>query len=332
MKIDIFNHILPPALLDELEGLLPAPVLERFKTIPTLHDIDARLRLLDEFGDYQQVLSLSQPPLDEIAGPDRTPALARAANDGMAAICRRHPDRFPAFIASLPMNNPDAAVIEINRAVGELGALGVQIHSNVAGKALDGEEFYPIFERMHQLGKPVWLHPARPMTHPDYLSEDFSMYEIWWGFGWAYETSAAMARFVFSGMFDRLPGLNIIAHHWGAYIPHAEGRFAHWEVRKSQSPDHSYGPLKDSLERPALDYFKEFWVDTAMFGAGPASQAGLEFFGADQSLFATDCPYGSEGARTFIRDTITVMNGLRCSDEEREMMYAGNARRLLGLD
>jgi len=331
MKIDIFNHIFPPALLEHLEGFLPAPVTARFRTIKTLYDIEARLRLLDEFGDYQQVLSLSQPPLDEIAGPDQTPVLARVANDGMADICRAHPDRFPAFIASLPMNNPDAAVAEVDRAVGELGALGVQIHSNVAGKALDGEEFFPIFERLQRLGKPVWLHPARPMSHPDYLSEDFSMYEIWWGLGWAYETSAAMARFVFSGMFDRLPGLNIIAHHWGAYIPHAEGRLPHWELRKSQSEDHSYGPLKDALKRPALDYFKEFWVDTAMFGAGPASQAGLDFFGAERSLFASDCPFDREGGRIFMRDTIKVIDGLRCTDEEREAMYAGNARRLLGL-
>ena len=209
--------------------------------------------------------------------------------------------------------------------------MGVQIHSNVEKRALDEPEFFPIFERMQRLDKPIWLHPARAISHPDYLAEDHSKYDIWWGLGWAYETSAAMARLVFSGMFDRLPGLTVIAHHWGAYIPHAEGRLPHWELRASQSDDRSYGPLKDALKGPALDYFKMFYADTAMFGARAASAAGLEFFGADRSLFASDCPFDREGGRIFIRDTIGVIDSLRCSAAERDKIYRGNAQRLLGL-
>ncbi len=192
MKLDIFNHIFPPPFFARLEELLPSGPIKRWKTIPTLYDIDARLRMLDEFGDYQQILSLSQPPLDAIAGPDQTPALARLANDGMAELCRAHGDRFPSFIASPPMNNAGAAVAEIERAIAELGACGVQIHSNVDGKALDAPEYYPVFERIAELGRPAFLHPARPMSHADYLAEDVSKFEIFWGIGWAYETSAAM--------------------------------------------------------------------------------------------------------------------------------------------
>jgi aminocarboxymuconate-semialdehyde decarboxylase len=331
MKIDVFNHVLPPPLLERLATIMPGPPVQRWRTIKTLYDVEARVRMLDEFGDYRQVLSLGQPPLDEVAGPDQTPDLARIGNDGMAAMCRARPDRFPGFIASLPMNNPDAAVKEIDRAVRDLGALGVQVHTNVGGKALDQPEFFPVFDRMRQLGKPIWLHPGRPMNHPDYLAEDYSMYEIWWGLGWAYETSAAMARLVFSGMLDKLPGIKIIAHHWGAYIPHAEGRIPHWEGRSSQSTEHVYGPLKEKLKRPAMQYFKEFYGDTAMFGARAASQAGLEFFGAGHSVFATDCPYDREGGRLFIRDTIQVLNSLRCTAAEREQIYRGNAEALLGL-
>lgn len=332
MKIDVFNHIFPPAFFARLEEHLPKGPIERWKTIETLYDVDARLRMMDRFDDYRQVLSLSQPPLDAAAGPDRTPALARLANDGMAEIRDAHPDRFPGFIASPPMNNPEEAVREVERAVVELGALGVQIHSNVGGKPLDAPEFFPVFERIAQLGKPVWLHPARPQSHPDYLSEDASMYEIFWGLGWAYETSAAMARIVFSGMFDRLPDLKIIAHHWGAYIPHAEGRITwHWGPRRSQDATHKYGPLQDNLKRPVIDYFKMFHADTAMFGAGPASQAGLDFFGADKSLFASDCPFDLEGGAKLIGDTIAVVDSLQCTDADRELIYRGNARKLLGL-
>ncbi len=332
MKLDIFNHIFPAPFFARLDELLPNGPIERWKTIRTLVDVDERLRMLDEFGDYRQILSLSQPPLDVLAGPEETPALARLANDGLAALCRAHPDRFPSFIASPPMNNPDAAVAEIERAVRELGACGVQIHSNVDGKALDAPELLPVFARIAELGRPVFLHPARPMEHADYRAEDVSKFEIFWGLGWAYETSAAMARIVFSGLFDKLPDLTIIAHHWGAYIPHAEGRIAkHWGPRASQSADHAYGPLQDELKRPVIDYFKMFHVDTAMFGAVAASQAGLDFFGAGRSMFASDCPFDAEGGRIFMRDTIAVIDGLRCSDEDRAAIYSSNAEALLGL-
>lgn len=331
MKIDIFNHVMPVPFFEELEKFAGAGAVRRWKTIETLWNVDTRIRLVEEFGDYQQILSLSQPPIDEIAGPEESPLLARLANDGMAEWCRTHPNRFPSFIASLPMNNPDAAVKEIDRAVVDLNACGIQLHSNVANKPLDRPEFFPVFEKMAQIGKPVWLHPARPPSHADYLSEDQSMYEIFWGLGWAYETSAAMARIVFSGMFDKLPDLKIIAHHWGAYIPHAEGRISpHWEERSSQVDENPYGPLKDNLKKPAIDYFKMFYADTAMFGAGPASQAGMEFFGVDHSMFASDCPFDREGGRIFMRDTIDVIDNLRCTDADRTAIYETNVKKLLG--
>ncbi len=332
MKLDVFNHVFPEIFIETLEETMPRRAVARWRSIETLWNMDARLRLLDEFGDYRQIVSMSQPPIDVLGGPDRTPALARIANDGMAAICRAHPDRFPSFLLSLPMNNPDAAVKEVDRAVTELGACAAQIHSNVNGRALDDPAFFPVFERLERLGKPVFLHPARPMSHADYESEEESRYEIFWGLGWAYETSAAMARIVFSGMFDKLPNLKVLAHHWGAYIPHAEGRLPHWEGRSSQSDRTDYGPLKDSLKRPATEYFKMFYADTAMFGAQAASQCGLEFFGADHSLFASDCPFDAEGGRILIRDTIAVMDSLRCTEQEREDMYLNNARAFLGLE
>ena len=332
MRLDVFNHVFPSVFIDTLEATMPKKAVARWRAIETLHDMDARKRMLDEFGDYQQIISMSQPPIDVLGGPDQTPALARIANDGMAAICKADPDRFPSFLASPAMNNPDAAVAEVDRAVGELGACGLQVHSNVNGRALDDPAFFPVFERMAQLDRPIFLHPARPMSHADYAAEDESKFEIFWGLGWAYETSAAMARIVFSGMFDKLPALKIVAHHWGAYIPHAGGRITpHWDGRSSQSDDTSYGPLGEALKRPAIDYFKMFYVDTAMFGAKEASQCGLDFFGAGQSLFASDCPFDSEGGRIFIRDTLAVVDGLRCTEAERADMYLNNAHKLLRL-
>ena len=104
MMIDVFNHFMPKPHLDKLADLIPGhAVLTAFPRIKTLWDIDARLRLLDEFDGLSQILSLANPPIELIAPPDRTPDIARLANNELAAICQKHTVQFPAFIASLPM-------------------------------------------------------------------------------------------------------------------------------------------------------------------------------------------------------------------------------------
>ena len=237
----------------------------------------------------------------------------------------------PWFIAALPMNNTEAAIREVDRVIDEHGAVGFQIHSSVDQKALDQPEFRDIFAKIAERGKAVWLHPTRPQTHPDYLSEDRSFYEIFWGIGWAYETTAAMTRLVCSGMFDEIPNLKVIAQHWGAYIPHAEGRFSPlWERRNAVMSDDGKG-FAEQLKKPMIDYFKMFYGDTAMFGAQAASQSGLDFFGADHSFFATDCPYDLSGGEDLIRSTIEVIENLRCADEDRQMIYENNTRALLSI-
>ena len=331
MKIDVFNHVFPTEFFEAAEKLMPATAVKRWKAMDELYDMDARMRVLEKFDDYQQIISISQPPLDVIAGPGDSPELARVANDGMARICREHPDRMPWFIAALPMNNTGAALKEIDRVLDEHGAVGFQIHSSVDNKALDQPEFRDIFAKIAGRGKAVWLHPTRPASHADYLSEDQSMYEIFWGIGWAYETSAAMTRMVCSGMFDEIPDFKVIGHHWGAYVPHAEGRFSPlWERRNAVMSKEGEG-FAEKLKRPMIDYFKDFYVDTAMFGAQAASQAGLDFFGAGNSFFASDCPYDLSGGEDLIRSTIEVIETLRCEDSDRQAIYEDNTRKLLGL-
>ena len=179
MIIDIFNHFMPKAYLDRLAALIPDHVATTaFPRLTTLVDVDARLKLLDAFGDFAQVLSLANPPLELVAGPDVTPGLARLANDSLAEICRKHSDRFPAFIAALPMNNVEASLAEIDRAVGELGARGIQVFTNVAGVPLSDAKFRPLFRRMAEHDLPVWVHPMRGPDFPDYASEKTSQDEV----------------------------------------------------------------------------------------------------------------------------------------------------------
>lgn len=336
MKVDAYSHILPAPYFERMGELaVDRAALKRWFELPTLHDVDARLRMMDEFGeDYQQVLTLSSPPIELLAGPAESPALARLANESMRELCDKHPDRFPAFVAGLPMNNPDAALAELASAIDDLGARGVQVFTNVGGRPLDEPAFLAIFDEMARRDLPVWMHPTRGAHFADYASEDTSRYEIWWAFGWPYETSVAMARLVFSGLLERHPNLKIITHHLGAMIPYLEGRIGlGWSDQLgSRTAGEDYQRMRrEVLPRPLLDYFRRFYADTALSGSGIGIRCGLEFFGADHVLFGSDCPFDPEGGPMYIRETIRVLDALDIPEDARARIYQHNIKRLMRL-
>jgi predicted TIM-barrel fold metal-dependent hydrolase len=297
-----------------------------------LVDLDERFRVMDRFEGYQQILSLPTPPLEVMASPPQALDLARAANDDMAELVARHPQRFPGFVASLPFNDPDAALRETHRAVDELGARGIQIFSNVLGKPMVAPEFLPLFEAMTVYDLPMWLHPYRGATISDYQSEDRSQFEIWWTFGWPYETSVAMARMVFAGLFDRFPTLKIITHHMGAMAPYFAGRLGPGlDQLGARTSDEDLSAVLKTLRKRPIDYFRMFYGDTALFGAYEATVCGLEFFGVDHVVFASDAPFDPEKGPMYIRETIAVVDRLPLSAADRERIYWRNAAALLKL-
>jgi aminocarboxymuconate-semialdehyde decarboxylase len=335
LKIDVFNHIIPRRYFDRMNEVAPGlvDIGKRVRNIPVLVDVEERLRVVEQFGDdYRQVLTLAAPAIERVTGPDRSPELAVIANDELAALVARH-DRFAGFVASLPMNNPDASVAEAKRAIDQLGATGVQMFTNVAGRALDHPEFWPIFEQMASYDLPIWVHPARGAEMPDYLDEDRSKYEIWWTFGWPYETSAMMARLVFSGVLDRYPSLKIITHHLGGMTPYFEGRVGPgMDQLGARTSAEDLSVILDRLDKRPIEYFKQFYGDTAVFGSAAATRCGLEFFGPDHVLFASDSPFDPEKGPGYIRDTIAILdNELDVTDDVRAQLYEGNARRMLRL-
>src|SRR3989440_9411947 len=187
MKIDIYNHVMPQAYLELVKTHSKEPgIVKRMSSLRMLWDIEHRVEMLrTRFPDVKQVLTLGLPAPELLGGPDKSPEFARVANDGMSEMCRKWPSEFPAFIASLPMNNVPEALKEMDRAIGKLGAKGIQIFTNVNGRPLDEPEFYPIFERMaNRYDLPVWVHPTRTAKFADYVSESKSKYEIYWLFGW----------------------------------------------------------------------------------------------------------------------------------------------------
>ena len=243
MKLDIFNHIFPKAYFDKMVAVSPKgkDMHKRVRDIPSMVDLDARFRIMDRFDDYAQIICLPSPPIEVFGAPPVSTDMARLANDGMAELVRKHRDRFPGFIASLPMNDPEGLLAEARRAVKELGAVGVQVFSNVLGRPLTDPKTMPLFDLMAEYDLPIWMHPARGADVPDYKGEPKSHYEIWWTFGWPYETSVAMAHMVFAGLFDKHPDLKIITHHLGGMIPYFEGRVGPgWDQLGARTSDEDF--------------------------------------------------------------------------------------------
>ena len=147
MLIDIYTHIFPARFFEYLMNGSNklGSLAERLKSVKASVDLDARFRAMDGFGDYRQIITLPHPALEEIAGDPEAARLASLANDGLAELCSKHPDRFPAFVASVSLLNVESAVAEAERAVTQLGARGIQIHTNVLGRPLDDPSFDPIF-------------------------------------------------------------------------------------------------------------------------------------------------------------------------------------------
>ena len=325
MIVDIYTHILPAAFTGALERMGSRfGLVKRLMEVRELHDLDQRFRTMDGMGDYRQIVSLPNPPIEAFADAKQGAVLARVANDGMAELVQRYPGRFPGFVAALPLNDLEAALKELDRAIGELGAVGVQIFTNVAGKPLDAPEYQPLFAAMAEHELPIWLHPARSAETTDYAAEPRSRFEMWWCFGWPYDTSVAMARLVFSGLFDRHPKLNVITHHLGGMVPYFDKRIeSGLAVLGSRTREEDYSGVLSALKRPHIEYFKMFYADTALFGASHGLACGIDFFGPGKVVFATDAPFGP------IADTRDALEAGALDAKSRAAIFHANAETLL---
>lgn len=327
-KIDIFPHIVPIRYKQALLELLPADSYwqRSLKLRPTVFDLGHRFRIMDKFEGLVQVLTLGAPAVELVAKPEKAVELAMLANDEMAELVLKYQERFVAAVACLPMNDTNGALKEVDRAINDLGFRGIQINTSINGRALDSPEFLPLYEKMSEYNLPIWLHPYRPETHPDYKTESKSMYRIFHMFGWPYETTAAMTRLVFSGVLERYPDLKIISHHCGGMVPYFESRIIQQQGYQEMRSKEAY----ERLTRPAVEYFKMFYADTAI-RTTPALMCGYQFYGAENMLFGTDMPYDPELGEYSIRESINSIEQMDISEEEKKKIFEDNARRLLHL-
>ncbi len=275
----------------------------------------ARVKDMDASGIDLQVISHTLFPPDE-----GTIQRVRETNDQLAAAVKEYPTRFAGF-ATLPMTNPEAAANELERTARSLGFRGALINGTTHGRFLDDPSFLPIFERAVALNVPIYVHPGLPpmsvrgayYTGFD-LSINFSLSSSSWG--WHSEVGLHALRLILSGLFDRLPTLQIIIGHMGEMLPFMLGRIDDWLT-----------PLAKHLHHPVPAYFQQnFFFTTSGFFTNPPLLAALQTIGADRIIFSVDYPYSTnEQGRTFL-DNASI------SLADKEKISHLNAERLLGLE
>ena len=232
----------------------------------------------------------------------------------------------------MPMNDIDAALKETDRVINDLGFVGILIQTPIYGnspevtKPMDMDELMPLYEMMVQHDLPIWIHPKREFSIADYSIEDRSKYLIHQMFGWPYETAIAMARLVYSGVIEKYPDLKFITHHAGGMVPFLADRIVNqcrWYQQGLKAR------FLDKLSRPAVDYFKRFYCDTAIYANTDAFMCACSFFGADRVMFGTDFPYDDELGHTSIRETIKGIDGMEIPDYDKLKIFEGNAKAIL---
>lgn len=244
--------------------------------------------------------------------------LCKLANDKLAEACKKYPGRLYGY-ATLPVDDVEASVKELERCVKELGLVGVMFNGPFQGHFLDEERFYPIFEKAAELDIPVYLHP----TEVSKELRDYYYSGSWnarttnvfsgFGIGWHYDTGVALMRFILSGIFDKLPNLKMIVGHWGELLPYYFDRM-----------DQNLSTGVTNLEHNIKYYFKNnVYTDPSGIWSKDDFDFVLKTFDKEHILWAQDYPYGINdiNVKTFLEE-------YNIDDETREMIAHKNAEKL----
>jgi aminocarboxymuconate-semialdehyde decarboxylase len=325
MIIDFHNHYYPPAYLDALRAG-PSNVGVTFddEGNPLLHypgdynivvrghrDIEYRAHVLEETGIAKQILTLTTPGT-HIEEPKRAIALAQMVNDCFAEVVATRSKHFGA-LATLPLNDPKASVIELERAITQLHFRGAMIFSNINGVGLDDPSFWPVWEKADELGAVIFIHPTHPVG-----VEAMSNYWLTALVGFLLDTTLAAGKLVFSGVIRRFPHITWVLGHLGGTVPYVAERW-----------DRGYRAFKEcraNIDRPPSEYLKQLYYDSVNFDVNALMNA-IAFAGADHILAGSDYPH-QIGSLELMKESIAA---LPISEADKNRIRAGNSERILGL-
>ena len=274
---------------------------------------EQRLADMDEHGVALQVLSLTAPGV-QMFDADTACSLAEVANDYLAEVIGRHPDRF-AGLASFAPHAPRRAAAEMERARNRLGLHGFVVNSHTNDEYLDDPRFWPVLEAAEGLDGCIYLHPRGPSAGLAGPLADFGLHAALWGYG--VETGTHAVRLIVSGVFDRFPGLTVCLGHMGEAIP-----FWLWRLDFMQRRAERWG-WGPKLELTPSEYFKRNFVITTSGLESPlALEYSIKTLGVDNVLWAIDYPYQPTGP------AVAFMDGVEVTDDERARLYHRNAERV----
>ena len=323
--IDVHNHFYPPEYLDALRsGKSVVKVTTDSAGNPHIHypgdynvavaghrDIAYRQDVLEKEGVDTQVITLTTPGT-HVESPEYAAYLASLTNDAFARIIAERGPRFAA-LATLPLNDPQASLRELRRALEELKLPGAMLFSNVNGVALADRRYWPLYEYADARGAVLHIHPTSPVG-VEAMTEYWLMPLV----GFLMDTTLAAAHLVFSGVPERFPRIKWVLGHLGGAIPYLAERL--------DRGFHAFSECRVNIPRLPSEYLKTWYYDTVNFDHR-ALRLAIEFAGADHILAGSDYPHmiGS------IQKMLSALRSLPVSDEDKTGILGANAARVYGL-
>lgn len=276
-----------------------------------MFDVDRRLEEMDERHVDVQVLAVPPAEFYYHVEPRLGLGAAQVHNDATVSICRRHPDRFQAF-ATLPLQDPAAAVGEMERMAEEPCVRGIEIGTNVNGANLDASDLDPVWDAAQALGMAVWLHPdQRTIAGADRLSRYYLRNFV----GNPLETTIAIASLIFGGVLRRYPSLRFGFVHGGGFAPYQMGRWDHgWGCRAE---------AREAIGELPSAYFSRMFFDSLTHDALSLELLGRRV-GWGQVVLGSDYPFDMAAD-----DPVGSVRALGLDEATEAAVLGGNAERFL---
>lgn len=324
VKYDLHTHYYPAAFFDRIKEhgrefsfatdptgrtIITYGGARFFGITPPMTDPLKRLADMDRVGIDVEVLSLSTPNVFFAEAPTQA-AIAREVNDAYADLISLYPTRFKGF-ASIPMDDPEAALQELRRAIDDLKMNGVVLLSNIRGRALSSPVYRPFFEEADRMKLCIFLHPMLPAN-----AAPFGEYVLGPLVGFPFDTTLAVARMCFDGLFRDLPNIRWLIGHLGGAIP--------WLLERLDSGYRDFAECRAKIDQPPSAYLKRLYYDTVTFSPYNLRHA-RDLVGTDHMAMGSDYPHllGS------IDRAVSSIENLDIPAYEKERIFSGTALSIL---